>query len=68
MFDTENSTATVAEGQNATVCISVSSSDAMLNFDLTVNLTSVDGKATSKYYTTKITNCAAFLNFKLLTR
>ena len=60
MFDIENSTATVAEGQNATVCISVSSSEAMLNFDLTINLTSVDGKATSKYYTTKLLTVQLF--------
>ena len=60
MFDIENSTATVAEGQNATVCISVSSSEAMLNFNLTINLTSVDGKATSKYYTTKLLTVQLF--------
>ena len=45
-FDTGNSTALVAEGDNATLCISISSTFVtILGFDLIVSLTTVDGKA-----------------------
>ena len=49
MFDTASSTATVPEGDIATVCITISSSTATaLGCDLTVTLTTADGKAMSK--------------------
>ena len=50
MFDTASSTATVPEGDMASVCITISSSTATaLGCDLTVTLTTADGKATSKF-------------------
>ena len=46
IFDTGSSTASVEEGDEATVCISISSATATdLGFDLIVSLTTVDGKA-----------------------
>ena len=48
MFDTVNSDALVTEGDMASVCVSISSSATSLGCDLTVTLTTADGKATSK--------------------
>ena len=48
MFDTVNSDALVTEGDMASVCVSISSSTTSLGCDLTVTLTTADGKATSK--------------------
>ena len=49
IFDTGSSTASVEEGDEATVCISISSPTATdLGFDLIVTLTTADGKVTSK--------------------
>ena len=48
MFDAVNSNASVAEGDMASVCVSISSSATSLGCDLTVTLTTADGKATSK--------------------
>ena len=50
VFDTENSTASVEEGENATICIhiyfiTISSDASVLGFDLTVTLTTVNDKA-----------------------
>ena len=48
-FDTVSSNASVAEGENATVCITISSSTATsLGCDLTVTLTTADLTAISK--------------------
>ena len=51
MFDTMSSTATVPEGGMASVCITISSTATSLGCDgdLTVTLTTADGKATSKF-------------------
>ena len=48
MFDAVNSIASVTEGDMASVCVSISSSATSLGCDLTVTLTTADGKATSK--------------------
>lgn len=48
MFDVENSTACIEEGDNATVCISISSSATELGCDLTFTLTTADLTASSK--------------------
>ena len=49
MFDAVNSNASVAEGDMASVCVSITSSSATsLGCDLTVTLATTDGKATSK--------------------
>ena len=48
MFDTVNSDASVTEGDMASVCVSISSTATSLGCDLTVTLTTADGKATSK--------------------
>ena len=45
VFDTENSTTSVEEGANATICIHISSDASVLGFDLTVTLTTVNDKA-----------------------
>ena len=50
MFDAVNSDASVAEGGMASVCVSISSSATSLGCDLTVTLTTADGKATSKKF------------------
>ena len=48
VFDTVNSDASVAEGGVAHVCVSISSSATSLGCDLTVTVTTADGKATSE--------------------
>ena len=48
VFDTESSTARVAEGDMASVCVNISSTATSLGCNLTVTLTTADGKATSK--------------------
>ena len=48
VFDDQSSTASVAEGENATVCISITSSATTLGCDLTINLTNTDSKAIGK--------------------
>ena len=48
VFDVVNSDVSVAEGDMASVCVSISSSAASLGCDLTVTLTTADGKATSE--------------------
>ena len=45
---TDNSTASVAEGENATICISLNSSATTLGCDLTFNFATADGKAIGK--------------------
>ena len=45
VFDTENSAASVEEGENANICITISSDASMLGFDLTVTLATVNDKA-----------------------
>ena len=49
VFDTGSSTARVPEGDMASVCINISSTATSLGCDLTVTLTTADGKATSKF-------------------
>ena len=49
VFDVVNSNASVTEGDMASVCVSISSTAATsLGCDLTVTLTTADGKATSE--------------------
>ena len=45
MFDSESSTASVAEGEIAAICITTSSDATVLGFDLTVTLTATNEKA-----------------------
>ena len=48
LFDSVSSSASVAEGDVATICINISSTATSLGCDLTVTLTTADGKAMSK--------------------
>ena len=63
MFDTVNSNTSVAEGDMASVCVSISSTATSLGCNFTVTLATADGKATSKILVFMLIYCQSVYCF-----